>query len=190
MNRTHWHPHPGPGTLAPRRRRGPAPPDPAGIRHQLRPRRRQRRLLRRLRRTGRHRILRLSPARRLSHAVRLPGRREQRMGRRQRHRRRLQRLMGPSWRWSSGTRWRTRGCTSRAALGYSYADPTTEISTSGFAGSAGAGYDLRLGRNFALTPYINYLQQFGGTLSYTGGIDTGVDAKVHLFQFGLGFTWF
>ena len=24
----------------------------------------------------------------------------------------------------------------------------------------------------------------------SGGIDTGVDAKVHLFQFGLGFTWF
>ena len=83
-----------------------------------------------------------------------------------------------------------KGLYLKGGLGYSYADPTTDISTSGFAGSAGAGYDLRLGRNFALTPYTNYLQQFGGTLTYTGGIDTGIDAKVHLFQFGLGFTWF
>lgn len=78
----------------------------------------------------------------------------------------------------------------KGGLGYSYADLASELHTSGLAGSLGAGYDIRLARNFALTPYINYLQQFGGTLTYTGGIDTGVDAKVHLFQFGLGFTWF
>ena len=79
----------------------------------------------------------------------------------------------------------------KAGLGFSYATIATDPSTSGFAGSIGAGYDWRIGRNFALTPYINYLQQFGGSYTYgSGGGDAGLDANVHLFQFGLGFTWF
>lgn len=82
-----------------------------------------------------------------------------------------------------------RGLYLKGGLGYSYATVESGFSTGGFAGSIGAGYDLRLARNFALTPYINYMNQFGGTYSYAGS-DIGVDAKVHLFQFGLGFTWF
>ena len=82
-----------------------------------------------------------------------------------------------------------RGLYLKGGLGYSYATVESDFSTGGFAGSIGAGYDLRLARNFALTPYINYMNQFGGTYSYAGS-DIGVDAKVHLFQFGLGFTWF
>lgn len=78
----------------------------------------------------------------------------------------------------------------KGGFGYSYATIYTDFSTSGFAGSIGAGYDWRIGRNFALTPYINYLQQFGGSYTYGGGGDAGLDANVHLFQFGLGFTWF
>lgn len=77
----------------------------------------------------------------------------------------------------------------KGGLGYSYASVTSDLSTGGFAGSIGAGYDFRLARNFALTPYLNYLKQFGGNYSYLG-TDYGLDANVHLFQFGLGFTWF
>lgn len=41
----------------------------------------------------------------------------------------------------------------------------------------GAGYDARVGRNFSLTPYINFM---GGTF------DNG---SANLIQFGLGATW-
>ena len=78
----------------------------------------------------------------------------------------------------------------KGGVGYSYATVYSDFQTSGFAGSIGVGYDWRLARNFALTPYVNYLNQFGGTYTYTGGGDSVADAKVHLFQFGLGFTWF
>ena len=82
----------------------------------------------------------------------------------------------------------------KGGLGFSYADVYEyglDLSTSGFAMSIGAGYDWRLSRNFALTPYINYLQQLGGSYSFSGGGgDAGIDANVHVFQFGLGFTWF
>jgi hypothetical protein len=85
-----------------------------------------------------------------------------------------------------------RGLYLKGGVGYSYANASdgSDISTSGLAVSVGAGYDFRVARNFALTPYINYLQQLGGQYAYAGGEDTGPDAKVHLFQFGLGLTWF
>ena len=82
-----------------------------------------------------------------------------------------------------------RGLYLKGGLGFSYATIYTDLSTSGFAGSIGAGYDLRIARNFALTPYINYLNQFGGSYSYSGS-GSVAGANVHLFQFGLGFTWF
>jgi len=78
----------------------------------------------------------------------------------------------------------------KPGLGYSYSTIFADLRTGGFAGSIGAGYDLRVARNFALTPYINYLNQFGGTYTYDGGGRYEFNAKVHLFQFGLGFTWF
>ena len=56
--------------------------------------------------------------------------------------------------------------------------------------SLGADREFRGARNFALTPYVNYLNQFGGSYTYSGGGATGLEAAVHLFPFGLGFTWF
>ncbi len=78
----------------------------------------------------------------------------------------------------------------KAGLGYSYSTVYTYFSTSGFAGSIGAGYDFRLARNFALSPYVNYVSQFGGSYRYSDTGESVVDARLHLFQFGLGFTWF
>ncbi|HMU62115.1 MAG TPA: hypothetical protein PKA66_10045 [Gemmatimonadales bacterium] len=83
-----------------------------------------------------------------------------------------------------------KGLYLKAGFGYSYASVYSDFSTSGVAGSIGAGYDIRLARNFALTPYVNYLSQFGGGYSYSGSSEIVADAAVHLFQFGLGFTWF
>jgi len=71
-----------------------------------------------------------------------------------------------------------------------FGDPITLYSASGFAASIGAGYDWRVARNFALTPFVNYLQQLGGTCSDCYDLEPGQDAEVHVFQFGLGFTWF
>jgi hypothetical protein len=87
----------------------------------------------------------------------------------------------------------TTGMYLKGGLGYSYVNvyDAAELTASGFGVSIGAGYDWRVARNFALTPYINYLQQFGGSYRYgSGGGAAGIDANVHLFQFGLGFTWF
>jgi hypothetical protein len=89
-----------------------------------------------------------------------------------------------------------KGIYLKGGLGYSQVQQSidildgTDLSTSGLGVSIGAGYDWRVARNFALTPYVNYLTQLGGTISDGGFSTTDVPAKVHVVQFGLGFTWF
>jgi len=48
----------------------------------------------------------------------------------------------------------------------------------------GAGYDIRLARNFSLTPYATYFGTAGGKLDSSGA---KIDGNV--FHIGLGFTW-
>jgi hypothetical protein len=52
-----------------------------------------------------------------------------------------------------------------------------KIDENGVGLTLGLGYDARVGRNFALTPYFDIL-----TSSYDGG-------RFNQFAFGLGFTW-
>jgi hypothetical protein len=52
----------------------------------------------------------------------------------------------------------------------------------------GLGYDLRMGRNFSLTPYLNLVFTGNGDVKFNGD-STGVNAKFNLIQLGLGFTW-
>jgi hypothetical protein len=61
---------------------------------------------------------------------------------------------------------------------------TVSDHTNGFGYQVGAGYDLRLARNFSLTPFATYFATAGGKLDSTG---EKIDANV--FHFGLGFTW-
>lgn len=56
--------------------------------------------------------------------------------------------------------------------------------TNGFGYQAGAGYDIRLGRNFSLTPFATYFATGGGKVESTGD---KIDGNV--FHIGLGFTW-
>jgi len=80
----------------------------------------------------------------------------------------------------------------KGGVGYTYSSATTDygdVGSSGFGLSLGAGYDWRIARNFALTPNVSYLTQLGGTIKVSG-VDSGVSATVHVFQFGLGLTWF
>lgn len=84
-----------------------------------------------------------------------------------------------------------RGLYLKGGLGYAYADALDFgiDPPSGFGASLGAGYDLRVARNFALTPYINYFRMIGGTMSWYDG-DPDSSPNIGVFQFGLGFTWF
>ena len=56
------------------------------------------------------------------------------------------------------------------------------------SGSLGAGYDVRVGRNFSLTPFINALATSGVKFKL-GGVEVTSDIKINLVQLGLGVTW-
>jgi len=62
--------------------------------------------------------------------------------------------------------------------------PTVSDHTNGLGYQAGAGYDIRLGRNFSLTPFATYFATAGGKLDSSG---QKIDGNV--FHVGLGFTW-
>jgi len=61
---------------------------------------------------------------------------------------------------------------------------TVSDRTTGFAYQAGAGYDIRLGKNFSLTPYATFFGTAGGKVESN---NEKIDANVA--QIGLGFTW-
>jgi hypothetical protein len=62
------------------------------------------------------------------------------------------------------------------------------IESVGGALQLGMGYDLRMSRNFSLTPYVNFLGMGGGEPKVNGsGIGGSLSANV--VQFGLGFSW-
>ena len=52
----------------------------------------------------------------------------------------------------------------------------------------GAGYDVRLGRNFSLTPYVSFVQGFAGK-ARVNDVSTSETVKPNYTQVGLGFTW-
>ena len=56
--------------------------------------------------------------------------------------------------------------------------------TNGFGYQVGTGYDIRLGKNFSLSPFATYFGTAGGKVEGSGA---KVDANV--FHIGLGFTW-
>jgi hypothetical protein len=62
--------------------------------------------------------------------------------------------------------------------------PTVSDHTNGLGYQAGAGYDIRLARNFSLTPFATYFATAGGKLDSSG---QKIDGNV--FHLGLGFTW-
>ncbi len=65
---------------------------------------------------------------------------------------------------------------------------TLSNSKSGVGYNAGLGYDIRLKRNFSITPFATYFATSAGNSgSLYGGGGNKVDAKI--FHFGIGFTW-
>lgn len=84
-----------------------------------------------------------------------------------------------------------KGLYLKGGLGFantSVDDGTDEITAGAMALSLGAGYDFRVGTNFSLTPYVNWLKAFNGEAKLNG-TGSGVDLGVDVLQVGLGLTW-
>ena len=65
---------------------------------------------------------------------------------------------------------------------------SVKLESTGFAYHVGTGYDIRLARNFSISPYVGYLATLGANAKVNGA---SADEKlnVNVLQFGLGFTW-
>jgi len=85
----------------------------------------------------------------------------------------------------------TTGLYLKGGLGfaaYAATDGTDDLSSTAPALALGAGYDFRVGKNFSLTPYANYLKSSNGDLK-DNSTSTGFNFSSNVFQLGLGFTW-
>ena len=60
---------------------------------------------------------------------------------------------------------------------------TFSDTNTGFGYQIGTGYDIRVARNFSLTPFATYFATAGGEF------DSGGKASGNVFHIGLGFTW-
>lgn len=63
-----------------------------------------------------------------------------------------------------------------------------KVTSTGLGAEIGAGYDVRLGRNFSLTPYAAFVQGFNG-IAKLNGVSNYEKVTPNYVQFGLGFTW-
>jgi hypothetical protein len=69
--------------------------------------------------------------------------------------------------------------------------PDLELETSGFVGTATVGYDIAIGRRFAISPHATILQAFAESASVDTpeGLRAGPDSPGALL-IGLGFYWY
>jgi hypothetical protein len=67
-------------------------------------------------------------------------------------------------------------------------DPSSQLESFGGALQLGAGYDVRMSRNFSLSPYVNFLAMGGGEPKFNGN-GLGGSLSANVVQFGLGFSW-
>ena len=84
-----------------------------------------------------------------------------------------------------------KGWYAKGGLGmsmYSASDGTNDLTSSAPAITLGGGYDWRLGTNFSLTPFVNYLYGMEGDVK-ANGTSTGTKFGSNVFQLGVGFTW-
>lgn len=63
-----------------------------------------------------------------------------------------------------------------------------KLESNGLGLEIGTGYDWRLGTNFSLSPYFQYVYGTKGTAKLNGQ-DAGMKMGGNFFQLGLGFTW-
>jgi len=75
----------------------------------------------------------------------------------------------------------------RGGLGFASYQEEGENAAAGFGLTFGAGYDIRVGTNFSLTPVANFIWGSVGDVGSGGLVIPGL--KENIFQIGLGFTW-
>jgi hypothetical protein len=85
----------------------------------------------------------------------------------------------------------TNGFYVKGGLGmssYAEEDPTAKAEAIGLGYEFGTGYDIRMGRNFSLTPYVNFVGMANSDVKVGG---TSLNQKIGTtnMQYGLGFTW-
>jgi hypothetical protein len=69
-------------------------------------------------------------------------------------------------------------------------DGVDVLTATGPSASLGLGYEMRLGRNMSLVPYLNSLASSSVKLRINGApVSTNEAISLNLFQFGLGITW-
>lgn len=71
---------------------------------------------------------------------------------------------------------------------YLATDGFDDVTGSGLGLSLGLGYDIRVGKNFSLTPYANFLSSTKSELE-VNDVSSGLNVSANLLQIGLGFTW-
>jgi hypothetical protein len=76
-------------------------------------------------------------------------------------------------------------------LAYHEEDPDASKSDiTGAAGVFGLGYDLRVGRSFALTPYLNSIASSNSRIKLNGTSVPLVSMNPNLVQFGVALSWY
>jgi hypothetical protein len=72
-------------------------------------------------------------------------------------------------------------------LRYEADDGVDELTSTGFGAALGLGYDFRVGGNFSLSPYLNFLASSGGSLKFDG-MDLHIDFNANLFAGSLSYA--
>lgn len=65
---------------------------------------------------------------------------------------------------------------------------TLKVESTGVAYQIGTGYDFRVGKNFSLSPFVNYLATTSANAK-VNGVSANERLDVSNLQYGLGFTW-
>lgn len=75
-------------------------------------------------------------------------------------------------------------------MGYSAESGSIKAETMGGSGIVGIGYDVRLGRSFSLTPYVNWMASSGSAAKINGVEVPLIEINPNLVQVGLALSWY
>jgi hypothetical protein len=76
------------------------------------------------------------------------------------------------------------------ALKYTGTSLGLKIEATAPSASVGLGYDIHVGRNFSVTPFLNSLATSAASFTVNGvAASSSEDIKLSLVQFGVGVTW-
>ncbi len=70
-----------------------------------------------------------------------------------------------------------------------HVNSTPSFNGTGWGFTAGAGYDVRVGRDLSLTPVVNYVYGGVGNVNQSGVGTAATGWKQHVIDFGLGVTF-